>query len=95
MEEVLDKVRGEKDQDRHAEAPVALSEKLGDLLFAMANLARWRDVDAEAALRESNTRFRRRFEFVETSARQQGLTLSELSADEMISLWEAARGKSQ
>ena len=93
IEEVLDKVREEIDEVRHADAPELLSEELGDLFFALANLARWKDVDAEAALRESNARFRRRFQFVETGAGEQGLNLPQLSADEMISLWEAAKGQ--
>jgi tetrapyrrole methylase family protein/MazG family protein len=91
LEDVLDKVREEIDEVRRTDAPGALSAELGDLLFALANLARWKDVDAEAALRESNGRFRRRFEFVESGARQQGLSPSQLSADEMVSLWDAAK----
>lgn len=93
IEEVLERAHEEIDEIRHGGAPEALAEELGDLLFALANLARWREVDAEAALRESNARFRRRFEFVESSARHRGLSLSELSADEMNSLWEAAKGQ--
>jgi tetrapyrrole methylase family protein/MazG family protein len=93
LEQVLEKVREEIDEVQHVDDPRALTVELGDMLFALVNLARWKDVDAEAALREANARFRRRFEFVESAARVDGQNLSQLSADEMISLWQAAKGK--
>jgi len=93
IEGVLDKVREEIDEVRHAEGSQVLSQELGDLFFALANLARWKEIDAEAALRESNARFRQRFQSVESGARERGLSLSQLSADEMISLWAAAKGR--
>ncbi|HSO26888.1 MAG TPA: nucleoside triphosphate pyrophosphohydrolase, partial [Anaerolineales bacterium] len=52
-----------------------LAAEIGDLLFAVASLARWRQVDAESALREANMRFRTRFAHVEQAARQQGRPL--------------------
>jgi tetrapyrrole methylase family protein/MazG family protein len=93
LEQVLDKLREEVDEVRHAEDPLALSLELGDLLFALANLARWKDVDAEAALRGANARFRRRFAFLEQAALEQNRALSEISADEMMALWEVAKAQ--
>jgi tetrapyrrole methylase family protein/MazG family protein len=91
LEQVLEKVREEIDEVRHAEDPKSLSDELGDLLFALANLARWKEVDAEAALRGTNARFRQRFEYVEGAARLQGRAIAEFSEDELVALWEDAK----
>lgn len=69
--------------------------EIGDLLFAVVNYARWLDVDAEAALREANLRFRRRFRQLEREASQQGRELSEMSLEEMDSLWEAVKSNGE
>ncbi|MBX0328894.1 nucleoside triphosphate pyrophosphohydrolase [Oscillochloris sp. ZM17-4] len=63
------------------------AEELGDLLLITARLASYLGVDAEAALREANAKFRRRFTSIE-----RGRNLSDLSLDEMIALWEEAKG---
>jgi uncharacterized protein YabN with tetrapyrrole methylase and pyrophosphatase domain len=57
----------------------------------MVNLARRFDIYAESALREANARFRSRFSFLEDSARSQNQELSQLSLEEMLSLWEEAK----
>jgi tetrapyrrole methylase family protein/MazG family protein len=91
IEGVLDKII-EEIQEIHAAAdPDELSAELGDLFFALVNLARWRKVDAESALREANARFRRRFGHVEKGAQLQGRELSALSLDEMELLWQEAK----
>jgi len=68
-----------------------LSDELGDLFFALVNLARWKKVDAESALRATNLRFKRRFAYVEQGAREQGKKVSELSLEEMEGLWQGAK----
>lgn len=68
-----------------------LRSELGDLLFAVVNLARWHQVDAESALREANDRFRQRFKHIESEARKQGRSLSDLSLKEMDALWDEAK----
>ncbi|MCW5874518.1 MAG: nucleoside triphosphate pyrophosphohydrolase [Anaerolineales bacterium] len=65
--------------------------EFGDILFALVNLSRWLKIDAEAALRAANARFRKRFAFVEAGARAQGRPLSELTLDEMNALWEESK----
>jgi len=65
--------------------------EFGDILFALVNLSRWLKIDAEAALRAANTRFRKRFAFVEAGARAQSRPLSELTLDEMNALWEESK----
>lgn len=66
-------------------------QEIGDLLFAVVNLARWLDIDAESALREANKRFRERFSLIEAAARSQERAISDLSLEEMENLWQAAK----
>ncbi len=65
--------------------------ELGDVLFALVNLARWYGVDAESALRGANRRFKHRFAYIEKSARDQGRDLMEMSLEEMDILWNQAK----
>jgi len=100
---VLDKIREEIDEvdevlPERAEgvAGPALSEEIGDLLFAVANLARHAGVDAERALHAANAKFERRFGHIERSLAAEGKTPAQSSLDEMEALWNAAkRGEKQ
>jgi tetrapyrrole methylase family protein/MazG family protein len=65
--------------------------EIGDLLFAVVNLARWYHLDAESALREANARFHKRFSSIEAAARSQGRPLTDMTLDEMESLWQKAK----
>ena len=67
-------------------SPEAQKEELGDLLFAVVNLARHLNIDAEAALREANHKFEMRFRAIET---QPGF--GDLALNEKESLWVAAK----
>jgi tetrapyrrole methylase family protein/MazG family protein len=91
IEGVLEKVKEEIDEIKNAESDFELASELGDLLFAMVNLARWKHIDAESSLRATNMKFKKRFAYVERGARQQGRNLSELSLDEMETLWQKAK----
>jgi tetrapyrrole methylase family protein/MazG family protein len=88
---VLEKISEEIREVQEASQPEHVAEELGDLFFALVNLARWKDVDAEAALRSTNLKFKRRFAHVEAGARAQGRSLSDLSLDEMDAFWESAK----
>jgi len=66
-------------------------EEVADLLAAVANLARWRGVDPESALRESNLRFARRFRHIEAESQRRGIPLEQLGMEEMERLWEEAK----
>jgi ATP diphosphatase len=68
-----------------------LREEVGDLLFAVANLARHLDVDPEAALAGANLKFRRRFAAVEAGLAARGRRLEEATLAEMDELWEQAK----
>jgi len=88
---VVDKINEECHELLNAEDLASRKDELGDLLFAVVNLARHYDIDAESALRETNTRFRQRFAHIEQSARLQDRPLSDLSLDEMENLWQEAK----
>ncbi|GGH18238.1 nucleoside triphosphate pyrophosphohydrolase [Alsobacter metallidurans] len=91
---VLDKLReelGEIEEALDAGDKAQVAGEVGDLLFAVANLARHLDVDPEAALRGTNAKFERRFGFIERALEQQGRSAAEASLDEMDALWNAAK----
>ena len=93
IEGVLDKVREEIREVQEATEPDHVAEELGDLFFALVNLARWKKVDAESALRETNLKFKTRFAYIEAGAKKQERNLSDLSLDEMEALWQEAKKK--
>jgi tetrapyrrole methylase family protein/MazG family protein len=88
---VLDKIAEEIQEVREVTNSQELIDELGDLLFALVNLARWKKVDAESALRGTSQRFKNRFAYVEQGAKKQGRKLSEMSMDEMEALWQGAK----
>ena len=69
----------------------ALEEELGDLLFAVVNIARYQKIDPEQALRRANQKFEQRFHFIETHS---ATPLTETSIDEMNRLWDQAKAHS-
>ena len=91
IEGVLEKIAEEIQEVREAADEDELAAEIGDLFFALVNLARWKKVDAESALRGTNIRFRERFTYVEAGARKQGKKLSEMTLDEMEALWQEAK----
>lgn len=91
IEGVLDKIREEIEEIKNAEGDFELASEIGDLLFALVNVARWKHIDAESALRGTNRKFKKRFAYVEQGAKKQGRELSALSLDEMESLWQTAK----
>jgi uncharacterized protein YabN with tetrapyrrole methylase and pyrophosphatase domain len=94
---VLDKVVEETEELREAEAddadPGAWAEELGDLLFVLVNVARKRGIEAEAALRAANAKFRRRFGRVESLAAERGVALRDLDFQALDELWDTAKAE--
>lgn len=68
-----------------------IAEEIGDLLFAVVNLARHLDVEPETALKRTNRKFRARFKFIENELKAQGKSLDSSTLDEMDSLWDKAK----
>lgn len=69
----------------------ALRGEIGDVLFVLANLARKLDIEPEDALRATNAKFVRRFQFIEAGLAERGRTLQESDLEEMDALWDAAK----
>ena len=68
-------------------------EEIGDLLFAVTNIARHLKVEPEAALKLTNRKFRRRFGRIETTLRERGRTFDETSLEGMEALWQEAKAE--
>jgi tetrapyrrole methylase family protein/MazG family protein len=88
---VLDKVTEELAELADAADADERHEEVGDLLMVAVNLARKHGVDAEAALRSANRKFRARFGVVERLAAERGVALRDLSFAELDTLWDAAK----
>jgi len=90
----LAKVReelAELEQARKAGDSRALAHELGDLLFAVVNVARFLKVDSEESLRMACERFYGRFRYVEDAAQAAGKDLHGMDLAEMDALWDAAK----
>ncbi len=92
---VIDKLAEEVGEFKRAETKEQKAGEFGDLLFTLANIARRLGVDLEAALRQANRRFYRRFSYMEEVCRKRGVNLGELSFDEQNALWEEAKKKAE
>ena len=88
---VLDKIREEIEEIKDAKNEDEQAKEIGDLLFALVNFIRWKKVDAETVLRQTNTKFRKRFAYIEKTAKAQGRNLQKMTLEEMDVLWEAAK----
>jgi len=97
VEPIFDKI-DEEIAELHTEidqgaAPERVADELGDLLFAVANLARRLEIDPEQALRNANRKFERRFRSVEERLAAAGKPMSEASLDEMEAEWQRVKAE--
>jgi len=88
---VLEKVQEELEEIRTARNDKERADEFGYLLFALVNLIRWNKIDAESVLRQTNRKIRKRFAFLESSAREEGRQLNTMTLEEMDVLWEKAK----
>jgi len=68
-----------------------LEEEVGDLFFVLVNIARYLSVDPESALRKTNRKFKRRFQWMEARLRESGRSADQASMEELESLWQRAK----
>lgn len=87
IHEELDEVAAELDDGNAAR----LQEEIGDLLFAITNLARHLQIDPELAIEQANAKFLRRFTYIEKQIAAQGKSLESASLDELDRLWDVAK----
>ena len=91
---VLDKIREELDEfeaELENDNPDDQENELGDILFALANLARHQKIDPDNALRKTNQKFRNRFAYIEQNIGRKGTTLEEATLEQMDELWNEAK----
>lgn len=91
MEKVWEEAR-EFEAAYQAKNKVKMEEELGDMLFAIVNVARFLDIDPELALKGTVEKFMDRFKHIETRAEELGKDLEDMSLPEMDALWEEAKG---
>ena len=68
-----------------------LEEEVGDLFFVLVNIARYLSLDPESALKKTNRKFKRRFQWMEEQLRASGRGPQQATMDELESLWQAAK----
>ena len=85
-------VAGAEKQNIPAELRERLEGELGDLFFVLVNLARFLSLDSESALKKTNRKFRRRFQWMEQQLRAAGRTPEQSNMEEMESLWQSSKG---
>jgi len=97
--QVIDKIReeiGELETEINDDAPQdRLEDELGDLLFAVVNLARKVKVEPGSALRQTNLKFEARFRFIERMLAAKGRTTEDASLREMEALWQRAKTEAE
>lgn len=71
--------------------PARMEDELGDLLFAIANLGRFLNLNPEEALRKTINRFQKRFSYVEAELLRQGVPMQKATLEDMDKLWEMAK----
>ena len=69
-----------------------MEDEVGDLFFVLVNIARYLSLDPESALRKTNRKFRRRFQWMEQKLRASQRTPQQASMEELESLWQEAKG---
>lgn len=93
---VISKIREELDEfevELNSNNVAKQEDELGDILFALANLARHQKIDPDTALRGTNKKFRDRFGYIEKNIAGLDQTMDSASLEEMDSLWNEAKSK--
>lgn len=91
VQDVYAKIEEEMEEVKQARNEVEIKAELGDLLFAVANLARFLKVDPEEALALTNRKFKSRFGYIENRLKESNKSVTEASLDEMEVLWQEAK----
>jgi tetrapyrrole methylase family protein / MazG family protein len=91
LDKLVEEMRELAEARRNKQDDPRIREELGDVFFTLVNLSRALGIDAEAAMRQANEKFYKRFAFMESRAAGDGKTLSDLSLDELEELWQLAK----
>ncbi|MCG8409822.1 MAG: nucleoside triphosphate pyrophosphohydrolase [Bacteroidales bacterium] len=87
VNEELNELKAEIELQKHEK----IEEEFGDLFFSLINAARLYDIDPETALERTNRKFIKRFNFLEEQTLKKGISLKDMSLDEMNVIWEKAK----
>jgi tetrapyrrole methylase family protein / MazG family protein len=68
-----------------------MTAELGDIIFVLVNIAKFKKIDAEEALRATNNKFIKRFQYIEAEVTKRGKTLKETSLEELEKYWQEAK----
>lgn len=82
----------ELEDARNKENQADMEEEFGDLMFSLVNLSRFMNINPEEALAKANLKFINRFQWMETTSRENGKAFSDLTINEMDQLWNQAKG---
>jgi tetrapyrrole methylase family protein/MazG family protein len=94
-DKLFQKVLEELQEVREATMAEHRFEEIGDLLLVVEMLAYHYGIDAEAALRQANRKFRQRFQFMEEVARSEGREMASYTLEEWKALWDRAKEEAQ
>jgi len=86
-------VAGSRGQQLPQDVRARLEDEVGDLFFVLVNIARYLSLDPESALRKTNRKFKRRFQWIEEQLRTSGRGPEQSSMEELESLWQQAKQK--
>ncbi len=92
-EQVWEKVQEEIEEFRSEEDSEKQKDEFGDLLFSLINYSRFININAEEALERTNSKFIKRFTYMEEAIKKEGKELSQLTLEEMDIYWEKAKKK--
>lgn len=98
MQDVLDKVKEEINELQEAindKNPDAIESEFGDVMFSLVNYGRHLNVNPEQALERTNTKFKRRFEFMETIISEEAKDMKAMNLEELDLYWNKAKAALQ
>ena len=96
VNDVLDKLDEEISEFKEAvlkKKSTDIQNEIGDILFVITNIAKFHKIDAEEALRSTNNKFIKRFQYIEQKIEEKGKTLKDSNLEEMERYWQEAKNK--
>ena len=90
-DQVWTKVEEELQEFKTATSEHEKEEEFGDLLFSLVNYARFKNINSDDALEKTNLKFRKRFDYIERKAEEQGLELKTIGLEQMDKWWNEAK----
>jgi tetrapyrrole methylase family protein/MazG family protein len=93
VEGAVEKLKEEVEELSRAESSKELEEEMGDVFFALVNVARLKNIEPEQALQRSNDKFNRRIGFMEERLQAEHKEFQDLTLEQLDQLWEEAKSK--